>query len=64
MSRFDWCAVDSADEDNPTPVDANTDNQRLLIATLMTDAWTRPQLGTLDLPPRFGWSALAKSDDD
>ncbi|PNY36341.1 hypothetical protein C2E31_13495 [Rhodopirellula baltica] len=19
MSRFDWCAVDSADEDNPTP---------------------------------------------
>ncbi|WP_145390897.1 hypothetical protein [Stieleria neptunia] len=28
MSRFDRCAVDSAEEDKPTPVDANADNRR------------------------------------
>ncbi|QDV47294.1 hypothetical protein Enr13x_72030 [Stieleria neptunia] len=41
MSRFDGCAVDSADKDNPTPVDFNADNRRLS---------SRLEIGTLEFP--------------
>ncbi|PAY18489.1 hypothetical protein CKO51_16325 [Rhodopirellula sp. SM50] len=54
MSSFDRCAVDSAEEDKPTPVDSNVGNQRLKC---------RPLIGMLNFPLRFRSSTLAVSDD-
>ena len=72
MSRFDWCAVDSAGEDNPTPVDFNADNQR---PQRRTQSSAFPPLSprsprlrvsilpaTLSFPRRFRSSTFAISD--
>ena len=73
MSRFDWCAVDSAGEDNPTPVDFNADNQR---PQRRTQSSAFPPLSprsprlrvsilpaTLSFPWRFRSSTLANNGD-
>ncbi|PAY19898.1 hypothetical protein CKO51_08670 [Rhodopirellula sp. SM50] len=54
MSRFDRYAVDSAEEDKPTPVDPNADNRRLKC---------RPLIGILNFPWRFRSSTLIVNGD-
>ncbi|MCS7467189.1 hypothetical protein NZK35_11095 [Stieleria sp. ICT_E10.1] len=51
MSRFDRCAVDSADEDKPTPVDSSTSTAMLSTSTIQDKS--APEMPTADWDTEF-----------